>query len=126
MKKISLLSFILFVYGCAAHPQFTSQKHETVHQQANYKFKKYKRAGDKLSFVLVKYDERSGRSYFYTRTGWAQIQDLESIPESKYRIEIVEYNNGNWQMFRLDSNTGRAWKAKGKKWIETPDRAVGN
>lgn len=65
----------------------------------------------------VKFNIRTGETWWASNTEWRKIKDPSPIPESLYDVKIVSTGE-SWRAIRIDRNSGTSWKNSRGAWVK--------
>jgi hypothetical protein len=65
----------------------------------------------------VKFNVKTGETWWASNTEWRKIQEPVPIPESIYDVEIVSTDE-SWRAIRIDKRTGDSWKNSRGTWVK--------
>ena len=68
----------------------------------------------------IRYIPKTGEAWHISHQEWVKIIDKEPIPQSLYRIEMVNMG-ANWGAVRMDVNTGESWYVIDGSWLHVND-----
>lgn len=82
------------------------------------------------SWDILRFQKENGKAWFVRNGSYVQIVDEEELPIGNYEFSTSTTHNfsisknpvkSNWQLIRINTNTGETWWAEETTWIKVKD-----
>ena len=98
---------------------------------ANQQYKYHAIAvGNVQEWNIVRYQTETGRAWYIGSDGFVEIRDERKVPISVYDFSVTNTvdvkasgsaPDFNWQLIRINTNTGETWWASDNRWIKVKE-----